>query len=49
MSETKAAKVELDWSRLLGFDQAHSRKGAGKDVRRFGVKPGIKSGIKVSG
>ena len=49
MSEAKTAKVELDWSRLLGFDQAHSRQSAGSHVRRYGVKLGVKKGVKVSG
>jgi hypothetical protein len=58
MSETKSTKVKLDWSRLLGFDQADpascsSSNDKLRDPRlaklgpKEGVKPGAKFGIKV--
>jgi hypothetical protein len=58
MAEVKTAKVKLDWSRLLGFDQADPALcGLSNDKLRDprlaklgpkeGVKPGAKFGIKV--
>jgi hypothetical protein len=42
-------KVPLDWSRLLGFDQATPVPGAGAPrvrLARVGVKVGAKPGLK---
>ena len=58
MSEGKAVKVKLDWSRLLGFDQAgpsafspDADKLRDPCLTKLGTKPGVKSvakfGIKV--
>jgi hypothetical protein len=51
MSETRTPKVRLDWSRLLGFDQAGSTSGNGDATRlsdprlaKIGVKLGRKEG-----
>ena len=51
MSETRTPKVRLDWSRLLGFDQAGSTSDEGEATRlsdprlgRIGVKLGRKEG-----
>ena len=53
MSEGKTAKVKLDWSRLLGFDQADVSAdaltaGKMRDPRltKLGTKPGVKVGAK---
>jgi hypothetical protein len=53
MSETQAPKVKLDWSRLLGFDQAPppgddaaaARLGASRLVK-IGSKLGAKQGTR---
>ena len=49
MSETRTPKVRLDWSRLLGFDQAGSTGEEGEAIQlgntrlgRIGVKLGPK-------
>jgi hypothetical protein len=55
MTEVKSPKVKLDWSRLLGFDQADSsvRSAEARDLRlakigsKLGTKSGVKSGCKV--
>ena len=53
MAETKSVRVKLDWSRLLGFDQANvsaTENGGGKAREpgaKIGKKKGIKAGIKV--
>lgn len=53
MSETRTPKVRLDWSRLLGFDQAGSAGDEGEAIQlgntrlgRIGVKLGPKPGLK---
>ncbi len=50
MTKAKPAKVKLDWSRLLGFDQADSSERSAKrgDLRvtKVGNKPGSKVGAK---
>ena len=48
MSDTQTPKVKLDWSRLLGFDQAPP---AGDDAgaARLGNSRLIKIGSKVGG
>ena len=58
MSEIKSQKVRLDWSRLLGFDQAEDARESAtpkndrdawqaKTGPKVGNKPGVKVGIKV--
>ena len=54
MSSPQSPKVRLDWSRLLGFDQAESsgdEPGASRlnDPRlvRLGAKVGVKKGIRT--
>ena len=58
MTESKTAKVKLDWSRLLGFDQANPSATENNTVEprvsravtlgtRTGSKPGAKFGKKV--
>ena len=49
MSEARTPKVKLDWSRLLGFEQAVSNDGEADAIRltdprlgRMGVKVGSK-------
>jgi len=56
MAEIKHPKVKLDWSRLLGFDQANAsdQPAEARDLRlakigtklgtKFGTKPGVKGG-----
>jgi len=53
MSGIQTPKVRLDWSRLLGFDQAGSAGEEGEATRlsatrlgRIGVKLGPKPGMK---
>ena len=49
--ETKPSRVQLDWSRLLGFDQADAGAGGASDRRlrlaRVGTKIGGKPGLKI--
>jgi len=54
MSEVKSPKVRLDWSRLLGFDQADPAPVAPQTAKshdprfvKFGQKAGSKLGVKV--
>ena len=54
MPEVKTTRVKLDWSRLLGFDQANpSGTGAEpakiseRDLSKLGTKTGTKPGVKV--
>jgi hypothetical protein len=50
MAEVKHPKVKLDWSRLLGFDQASlsDRPTEACDLRlaKIGTKAGTKFGVK---
>jgi len=53
MSETRTPKVRLDWSRLLGFDQAGSTGDEGEAtplsatrLGKIGVKLGPKPGLR---
>ena len=55
MSEARTPKVKLDWSRLLGFDQAGSAGEDGESTRlgstclgRIGVKLGPKPGHRLT-
>ena len=52
MSEARTPKVKLDWSRLLGFDQAGDDAGTTRlsDSRlgRIGVKLGPKPGLRFT-
>ena len=54
MSEVKSVKVKLDWTRLLGFDQADSTSANPETAKlqdqrfvKFGQKAGSKLGVKV--
>ena len=51
MTPTNEKKVKLDWTRLLGFDQAPSigntTTPATHEIAEIGAKPGIKPGIKL--
>jgi hypothetical protein len=57
MSEVRSVKVRLDWTRLLGFDQADQPRETAtakteeslqiKAGPKFGSKPGIKVGQKT--
>ena len=49
MTEAKPAKVKLDWSRLLGFDQANPSDRTAGDPRlvKTGNKTGTKFGVKL--
>ena len=42
-------RIELDWSKLLGFSQVKSVQGNSSKITRaaIGVKVGVKAGVKV--
>ena len=55
MSETRTPKVKLEWSRLLGFDQAGSAGDEADAIRlnhprlgKIGVKLGPKPGLRFT-
>jgi hypothetical protein len=49
MADVKSVKVKLDWSRLLGFDQAaDERETTAKFGTRLGSKIGGKPGVKTA-
>ncbi len=51
VTDAKPVKVKLDWSKLLGFDQADSSERATRPgdlrVTKVGNKPGSKIGGKI--
>ncbi|MFO1060662.1 MAG: hypothetical protein U1E53_27275 [Dongiaceae bacterium] len=56
MSDVETPKIKLDWSRLLGFDQAPAGAGSAPATRlndprlaklgaKFGGKPGLRAPV----
>ena len=45
----EAPNFRLDWSRLLGFDQANPRTGDSQQLGRAGAKASTKSGLTRAG